>query len=109
MALEDCVEEIVGDIADIGEVSIDAPVEVVPGTFRVSGEMGVSRWGDMFGTRVVSARASTVAGLVMQRLSRVARPGDRVTVGNVVLEVEAVSGARIESVLVSLRGEESLP
>ena len=109
VALEDCVEEIVGDIADVGEVSIDAPVEVVPGTFRVSGEMGVSRWGDMFGTRVVSARSSTVAGLVMQRLSRVARPGDRVTVGNVVLEVEAVSGARIESVLVSLRGEESRP
>ena len=104
-----CGEEIVGDIADVGEVSIDAPVEVVPGTFRVSGEMGVSRWGDMFGTRVVSARSSTVAGLVMQRLSRVARPGDRVTVGNVVLEVEAVSGARIESVLVSLRGEESRP
>lgn len=105
VALEDCVEEIVGDIADIGEVSIDAPVEVAPGTWRVSGEMGVSRWSDAFGTRVVSQRASTVAGLVMQRLSRVARPGDRVEVGNIVLEVEAVSGARIESVLVALRGE----
>ncbi|MEY3144101.1 MAG: Magnesium and cobalt efflux protein CorC [Planctomycetota bacterium] len=105
VALEDCVEEIVGDIADIGEVSIDAPLEVAPGTWRVSGEMGVSRWGDAFGTRVISPRASTVAGLVMQRLSRVARPGDRVDVGNIVVEVEAVSGARIESVLVSLRGE----
>ena len=48
---------------------------------------------------------STVAGLVMQRRSSVARPGDRVDVGNIVVEVEAVSGARIESVLVSLRGE----
>jgi CBS domain containing-hemolysin-like protein len=105
VALEDCVEEIVGDIADIGETSIDAPVEVVPGTWRVSGEMGVSRWGDLFGARVVSARASTVAGLVMQRLSRIARVGDRVELGNMVIEVEAVSGARIESVLVSLRRE----
>ena len=105
VALEDCVEEIVGDIADIGEVSIDAPLEVAPGTWRVSGEMCVSRWGDAFGTRVVSPRASTVAGLVMQRLSRVARPGDRVEVGNIIVEVEAVLGARIESVLVSLRDE----
>jgi len=105
VALEDCVEEIVGDIADIGEAQIDAPVEVVPGTWRVSGEMGVSRWGDLFGARVVSQRASTVAGLVMQRLSRIARIGDRVELGNMVIEVEAVSGARIESVLVSLRQE----
>jgi CBS domain containing-hemolysin-like protein len=67
--------------------------------------MGVSRWGDIYGTRVVSPRSSTVAGLVMQRLARVARPGDRVDVGNIVLEVESVSGARIESVLVALRGE----
>jgi len=109
VALEDCVEEIVGDIADIGEVSIDAPLEVAPGTWRVSGEMCVSRWGDAFGTRVVSPRASTVAGLVMQRLSRVARPGDRVEVGNIIVEVEAVLGARIESVLVSLRDEGGRP
>lgn len=109
VALEDCVEEIVGDIADIGEVSIDAPLEVAPGTWRVSGEMCVSRWGDAFGTRVVSPRASTVAGLVMQRLSRVARPGDRVEVGNIIVEVEAVLGARIESVLVSLRDEGARP
>jgi CBS domain containing-hemolysin-like protein len=109
VALEDCVEEIVGDIADIGEVSIDAPLEVAPGTWRVSGEMCVSRWGDAFGTRVVSPRASTVAGLVMQRLSRVARSGDRVEVGNIIVEVEAVLGARIESVLVSLRDEGARP
>jgi putative hemolysin len=109
VALEDCVEEIVGDIADIGEISIDAPLEVAPGTWRVSGEMCVSRWGDAFGTRVVSPRASTVAGLVMQRLSRVARSGDRVEVGNIIVEVEAVLGARIESVLVSLRDEGARP
>ena len=71
--------------------------------------MCVSRWGDAFGTRVVSPRASTVAGLVMQRLSRVARSGDRVEVGNIIVEVEAVLGARIESVLVSLRDEGARP
>jgi CBS domain containing-hemolysin-like protein len=109
VALEDCVEEIVGDIAGIGEAPIDAPIEVASGIWRISGEMGVSRWSDLFGARVVSPRASTVAGLVMQRLSRVARAGDRVEVANLVIEVEAVSGSRIESVLVSLRGGEAVP
>jgi CBS domain containing-hemolysin-like protein len=51
---------------------------------------------------VVTPRSSTVAGLVMQRLSRLARIGDRVELANVRVEVEVVVGARIKSVLVSL-------
>jgi len=105
VALEDCVEEIVGDIAGLGEQPVDAPTEVAEGVWRISGEMGVSRWSDLFGARVVSPRSSTVAGLVMERLSRLARAGDRVEIANLVLEVEAVAGARIVSVLVSLQGE----
>jgi putative hemolysin len=102
VALEDCVEEIVGDIVAHGERSVDAPTEVAPGCWRVSGEMGISRWSDIFGARVVSPRASTVAGLVLQQLSRLARVGDRVQIANLRLEVESVEGARIRSVLVSL-------
>jgi CBS domain containing-hemolysin-like protein len=105
VALEDCVEEIVGDISGVGEKAVDAPVEVAAGVWRVSGEMSVSRWSDLFGSGVVSPRASTVAGLVMQRLSRLARAGDRVDLANVRIEVESVAGARILSVLVSLREE----
>lgn len=103
VALEDCVEEIIGDIADVGEVLVDAPIEVAAGTWRVSGEMSVARWSEIFGTREISPRASTVAGVVMQRLSRLARTGDRVEVANVRIEVERVEGARIRSVLVSMQ------
>lgn len=104
VALEDCVEEIVGDIADVGEVAVDAPIEVTAGTWRVSGEMSVARWSEIFGAREISPRASTVAGVVMQRLSRLARTGDRVEIANVRIEVERMDGARIRSVLVSVRG-----
>jgi CBS domain containing-hemolysin-like protein len=102
VALEDCVEEIVGDIAESGETQVDAPVEVASGVWRVSGEMSVARWSEMFGAREVLPRSSTVAGLVMQRLSRLARAGDRVELANIRIEVESVEGARIRSVLVSL-------
>ena len=105
VALEDCVEEIVGDIADVGEVAVDAPVEVAAGIWRVSGEMSVARWSEIFGARVVSPRSSTVAGVVLQRLSRLARAGDKVDLANVRMEVEKVEGARIRSVLVSLQRE----
>jgi CBS domain containing-hemolysin-like protein len=105
VALEDCVEEIVGDIADVGEVAVDAPLEVAAGVWRVSGEMSVARWSEIFGARAVSARSSTVAGIVLQRLSRLARTGDKVDLANVRIEVEKVEGARIRSVLVSLQRE----
>jgi putative hemolysin len=103
VALEDCVEEIVGDIVSGDERVVDAPVEVSEGVWRVSGEMCVARWSEIFGARVVSPRSSTVAGLVLERLSRLARVGDSVDVANVRLQVEAVEGARIRSVLVSIR------
>ena len=103
VALEDCVEEIVGDIASGDERVVDRPVEIEEGVWRVSGEMGVARWAEIFGTRIVSPRASTVAGLVMQRLSRLARPGDSVDVANLRLSVEEVDGARIRTVRVSLQ------
>jgi CBS domain containing-hemolysin-like protein len=64
--------------------------------------MGIARWSDIFGARIVSRRASTVAGLVLQHLSRLARPGDRIEIANSRLEVETCEGARIRSVLVSL-------
>jgi len=103
VALEDCVEEIVGDIADVGEVTVDAPMEVAAGVWRVSGEMSVARWSEIFGGRFVSPRSSTVAGLVLERLSRLARVGDKVDIANIRIEVEHVAGVRIKSVLVSLK------
>ncbi len=102
VALEDCVEEIVGDIADIGEQTVDAPTEIAEGVWRVSGEMSVARWTDLFGAREVSPRSSTVAGVVLQRLSRLAKVGDRVRISNLEMTVESVDGARIRSVIVAL-------
>jgi CBS domain containing-hemolysin-like protein len=71
--------------------------------------MAISRWSDLFGARVISPRASTVAGLVMQRLSRIAKVGDAIEFANLRIEVEVVEGARIRSVLVSLRRSEAKP
>ncbi len=106
VAVEDCVEEVVGDILGTGERAITVPEELPDGRWRVSGEMSAHRWSEVFGFQSRSARTSTVAGLVLDRLSRVPREGDRVQLGNVSLEVESMDGARVESVLVSQVGGE---
>jgi CBS domain containing-hemolysin-like protein len=64
--------------------------------------MSVARWTDLFGAREVSPRSSTVAGVVLQRLSRLAKVGDRVRISNLEMTVESVDGARIRSVIVAL-------
>ncbi|MCZ6745687.1 MAG: hypothetical protein O7C74_00550, partial [Acidobacteria bacterium] len=53
------------------------------------------------GLQLTSEEAHTIGGLVMECLSRVARPGDVVHQDNVRLEVERVSGRRVVTVLVT--------
>ncbi|MSR41752.1 MAG: DUF21 domain-containing protein [Phycisphaerales bacterium] len=106
VAVEDCVEEIIGDIIGSGERAITIPEELPDGRWRVSGEMSAHRWSEVFGLQHRSGRTSTVAGLVLERLTRLPRVGDRVQLGNVSLEVELMDGARVESVLVSQEGAE---
>ncbi len=106
VAVEDCVEEIVGDILGSGERAITVPEELADGRWRVSGEMSAHRWSEVFGLPLHAGRTSTVAGLVLNHLTRVPQQGDRVRLGNVLLEVESMDGARVESVLVSQEGGE---
>ena len=68
----------------------------------LSREMSVARWSETFGARAVSPRSSTVAGLVLERLSRLARVGDVVELANLRIEVERCEGVRIRSVIVSM-------
>jgi len=72
-----------------------------PGRWRVPGRLSVHDWADAFGAPV-AGRVATVAGLVLARLGRPAKPGDAVTVGRLRLEVEQVRGAAIETILVSV-------
>ncbi len=106
VAVEDCVEEIIGDIVGTGEHPLAPPVELPDGRWRVSGEMSAQRWSEVFGLQLRSGRTSTVAGVVLDRLTRVPRVGDRVQLGNVLLEVEAMDGARVETLLVSQEGDQ---
>ncbi len=104
VAAEDVVEELVGDIAgtlDRGG-GIEPPVLVGPGRWRVDGATGVHDWAEAFGTQLVSPQVATLGGLIVSRLGRAPRQGDRVELGNVGLEVERVDSARVLSVVVTL-------
>ena len=105
VALEDVVEEIVGDITSAVDMESQTPQPIGPGRWRVGGDLNVHDWAQAFGQRLVSPRVATLGGLIASRLGRAPRVGDEVDLGNVRLEVEAVERARVVTAIVTLRDD----
>ncbi|MCH8006124.1 MAG: HlyC/CorC family transporter [Planctomycetes bacterium] len=113
VALEDVVEEIVGDIARQKEGEHPDPMLIGPARWRVSGDLSVHEWAEAFGLQPSSPAVSTLGGLIVARLGRVPSVGDTTELGNLRLEVEQVDRSRVVFVTVTLiespdadRGEE---
>jgi len=101
VTIEDLVEEIVGEIED----EYDAPRElyrrVARGVYVVSARAQVSEVNERFGWNLPQGEYETVAGLVLERLGRVPKPGDALWAGRVRIEVvratpRAVLEVRVE-------------
>jgi len=105
VTLRDIVERMLGDL-DLHEDPDTKPnVERLgPGRWRVSGRLSVHDWTDTFGAARLPPRVATVGGLIMALLGRVPEAGDRVSLDDLDMRVEAVEGGRIESALLELRG-----
>ncbi|HJQ83730.1 MAG TPA: transporter associated domain-containing protein, partial [Candidatus Binatia bacterium] len=103
VTVEDLVEEIVGEIQD----EYDAPRElyrrVAPGMFVVSARAPVIEVNERFGWNLPQGDYETLGGLVLDRLGRVPKPGDRLIAGRTRIEVtrastRAVQEMRIEEI-----------
>ena len=109
LTLEDVVEMMVGQIANPHEHSVRPQVEGLgPGRWRVSGRLGIREWESLFASDAPMASVSTIGGLVMAGLGRVPRDGDRITVGNIGIEVEKMDGFRVNTLLLALHESTSL-
>jgi putative hemolysin len=100
VTLEDILEEIVGEIQDEYDLPDDTVTRLADGTVRVAGSMTIDDLNETIGTTLPQDRAHTIAGLVLDLAGRRPEPGESVSVDGVDLTVEAVDGARINSVLV---------
>lgn len=115
ITLEDLVEHLVGEIPGayepVGEPRVRAQGA---GCFSVDADLPAQGWLQAFGVAAAAQPAptpgaSTVGGLVMARLGRVAAVGDTVALGAVRLTVEAVDGHRIQTVRVELGAGAAAP
>ncbi|MCC8190104.1 MAG: hemolysin family protein [Planctomycetes bacterium] len=99
--LQDIMDEVLGHF---GENGAPPPTEVRErdGRYVVSGRLSVKEWRELFGVAEAIPRSATVGGLVTALLGRVARPGDRVRIGNMDMTVLGTRRNRVTEVALEL-------
>lgn len=99
VTLEDLVEEVVGEIFD--EYDTDAaPVKLTDGGGVVDGRLNLQDFAETTGIELPRGTWDTVAGFVLERLGRLATPGDTVEVDGATLQVTSLDRRRIAEILV---------
>jgi CBS domain containing-hemolysin-like protein len=106
VTVEDILEELVGEIEDEYDLPDDSLVRVDENTVRVAGSMTIDDFNEELATELPQDGPHTMAGLVFHTLGRRPQPGESVQIGDVVLTVEEVDGARIKRLLVRTAGDQ---
>jgi CBS domain containing-hemolysin-like protein len=103
IAIEDILEEIVGEITDEYDVERPPVERLDGGAVRVSARLPVEDLGEIFAVELPADEVETVAGLLAQALGRVPIPGASASVSGLTLTAEGVTGRRnrIDTVLVT--------
>jgi CBS domain containing-hemolysin-like protein len=103
VALEDLLEELVGEIAD----EYDEPERLIQkidaSTYRVAGKLSVEALNAATGLAISDEAYDTVGGWVLDLFGRVPRKGERTETPELVVTVEKVERTRVIEVLISLR------
>ena len=103
VALEDLLEELVGEIAD----EYDEPERLIQrldeSTFRVSGKLAVEDLNAAAGLSISNESYDTVGGWVLDLFGRVPRKGERRETPELIVTVEKVERTRVVEVLIALR------
>jgi CBS domain containing-hemolysin-like protein len=107
IAIEDILEEVVGEIIDEYDVERPPVERLDGGAVRVSARLPIEDLGEIFDVELPADEVETVAGLLAQALGRVPIPGASASVGGLTLTAEGATGRRnrIDTVLVTPQKE----
>jgi CBS domain containing-hemolysin-like protein len=101
ITLEDCLEELVGDIVDEYDTE-DAEVQHLPdGTFLVDGGMSIGDLDDLLDAELPDADFDTLGGLILDGLEHIPSEGEFVVSQGWRFTVTEMEGRRIKRVMVA--------
>ncbi len=89
ITIEDVLEQIVGDIEDEHDIDEEADniISLDNGDIRVKGITELDQLNEALGTEFAEEDIETVAGLVVQKLGRVPKIGERIAIDGIEFEV----------------------
>ena len=89
IAIEDVLEQIVGDIEDEHDIDEEADnlIALDNGDIRVKGITELEQFNEKLGTQFWQDAIETVAGLVIQHLGRVPKVGERISIDSIEFEI----------------------
>jgi putative hemolysin len=102
VALEDVVEQMVGEIHEPHDAPARAVQRLGNDVYLVPGDLSISDWMDAFGAKVETTHTATVAGLIAALLKRLPREGDEVRLAHLLMRVESMRGRRVDKVRLTL-------
>jgi len=103
VALEDVLEEIVGDIPDPGQAEAEPPVrQLGDKQYLINADLAIHEWADAFKIDLAHRRISTIGGFVTAQLGRIPHVGDEATYRNLRFRVEAMRRKRITTLRLDL-------
>ncbi|MSR69121.1 MAG: HlyC/CorC family transporter [Phycisphaerales bacterium] len=100
VALEDAIEEIVGDIVAADEVEMIAPEPIDADSSRVDARMAASAFCAHYGLPLTLSRASTVGGIALEEFEAMPQVGQSFHFGALELRVERVENGNARSFIV---------
>jgi CBS domain containing-hemolysin-like protein len=102
ITLEDCLEELVGEIIDEHDEEDDEVQSLADGAYLVDGGMSIDDLNDLLGTNIPDDDWDTVAGFLFGTLEHVPAEGESVVRDGWRFIAAEVEGRRIRQVKVTL-------
>jgi CBS domain containing-hemolysin-like protein len=101
VALEDLLEELVGEIADEYDVEEPEMIELGEGVYRVSGKTSIDDVNDMLGVELPDEEWDTVGGLVLDIFGKIPDAGEEAEFKGLQFRAEEVQGRRVATVVIT--------
>jgi putative hemolysin len=103
LALEDLIEEIVGDIEDEHDLGEELARIVSPRALSVVGRAPIAELNERFGIKLPEAdEYATIGGLVVERLGHIPKPGERLVEGDLTITVTRSDARAVREIMLNL-------
>lgn len=103
LTIEDLLEEIVGEIEDEYDASEELASMVNSRTLKVLGRAPIAELNERFGLNLPEGdEYATIAGLVVERLGHIPKPGEQLKVGDLTATVTRADARAVREVLIRL-------